>query len=330
MKKMVRSTLSYSLAVAAVVVLAGCWPWSKKKYDMMEKDGVILLTINKKPVINKTTFYNELGAMVGKMDPMLLPKPTQRKVLEDLARFEVTVEAAKKEGVDQDPEFIQAYKEQKRRLKKVALVRFYDKKKFDEIKVDSAEARDHFDANKAKYVKEQGGVLVSGVSFSNKDKALAFYESAKKQMKAEDFASLGRKEKDGKFREFGRVGKEAAPGAYSLVPPAIKTAALKHSKLPAVDVVKDGKETWVIHVSDKKEASLYEYAEIEERLINQLKINKFMEQRNEMYEELKKEFDVEVNEEFFKEEAQAPSPEIAVEPKKEEPQKATSEKIEKK
>ena len=334
MRNKMRSVLGYSLAVVAIALLAGCW--GKPKEEAAVEGGVPLLKINNKPVINDTAFYKELGAMVGKMDPMLLPKPTQRKVLEDLARFETTVAAAIKEGVDKDPEFRKAYKEQKRRLKKVALVRFYDKKKFDEIKVDEVAAKAHFDANKASYVKEQGGVLVSGVKFSSREKALAFYENAKKQTKVEDFASIGKKEKEGKFREFGRVGEEAAQGAYNMVPAAIKSAALKLTKVPGVDIVKDGKETWIIHVSDKKEAVLYEYPEIKERLINQLKINEFMKQRNEMYEKLKKELNVEINEEFFKEVPGVPSdgaePGVTVVPAgaaKKEPKGATSVKVDK-
>lgn len=302
MKRMFHSSLVFSAAVVAAVVLAGCGTGSKKAVD---KDDVVLVSINKKPSITKTGFYQELGSMVGQMDPMLLPKATQRKVLDDLIRFEVTVEAAKKDGIDKDPEFVKAYKEQKARLKKVALVRFYDKKKFDEMPIDEAATKDHYEKNKTRFVKEQGGVAVSGVSFADRAKALAFYEKAKGLTSAEDFASLAKKDVAGNFRDLGRVSEEEAQGGYNAVTPAVKSAALKLSKLPGVDLVKDGKETWVIHVSDKKPASYYEYVEIAERLGNQLKVNKFMEERNKMYDELKKSFNVDVNEEFFKDEAAA-------------------------
>jgi hypothetical protein len=288
------------------LMLAGCWGGKDKANT---KDDLVLLTINKKPVVTKTEFYKELGAMVGnKMDPMVLPKATQRKVLDDLAQFEATVAAAEKEGIAKDPEFVKAYTEQKRRLKKVALVRFYDKKKFDEVQVDESDARAHFDANKDRFVKEQGGILVSGVSFDSRDEALKFYEVAKRKDSAEDFASVGKKEKDGKFREFGRVGKGETPGGYNFVTVAIKTAAFGLTKLPAVDLIKDGKDTWVVHVSDKKEAVLYDYPEIADRIQQQLRVNKFMEIRKQMYEQLKTELNVEVNEEFFKQEPVATEP----------------------
>ena len=302
MKKIMHSALgAVSIGCLAVVAVlfVGCGPTGDKKVD---KDDIVLLKINNDPAITKTEFYTELRAMANQMDPALLPKPTQRKVLDDLARFKTIVAAAEKEGIDNDSEFVKAYNEQKRRLKEVALVRFYEKKKFDEITVSEEEKKNHFEQNKSKLVKEQGGALVSGVKFDNRDKALSFYEKAKKQNSVEDFASVGKKEKDGNYREFGRVSEEAGP--YNMVPEDLKKAVLNLVKLPAVDVVKSGKETWVIYVSDRKDPVLFSYDEIEERIGNQLRVNKFMEKRNSLYDDLKKEFNVEFNEDFFSEVAQ--------------------------
>lgn len=290
----------------ALVLLAGCWPWGKKK--VVDKDDVVLLKIDKKPVLTKTEFYKEVGGMIGNMDPVLLPKSTQRKVLNDLTRFELVVAAAKKQGLKKDPEYMSAFKEQKRRLKKLLLSRVYEKKLFDNITVPESEIKEDFEKNKSRYVKEQGGVLVKGVSFKDRDKAMDFYDEIKGKM--DEFDSLGKKKKDGKFKEFGRVGAQQEPGGYAarMTPKEVSEAALKLSKLPAVDVVKIEKETWVIHVSDKRDAVLYTYDEIKERIMNQLKVNKFMEIRNKKYEELKKEFTVDVNEDFFKEEKKPEMP----------------------
>jgi hypothetical protein len=290
--------------VLLAVLLTGCW--GRKGCDEKD-DSLVLLKINGKPAITKSEFDREITAMVGnKMDPTLLPKATQRKVMDDLARFEASVEAAKKAGYDRDPDFKKAYREQKRRLKKVALVRFYDKKKFDEIKVTPKEAKTQFDKNKSRYVKEEGGVLTSGVLFTSKGDAEKFYDEARKKS-AEEFESAGRKSK-GKFRAFGRVSKEAAGYGYAPVPAVVKNSAIKLSRLPGVDFVKDGKDFWVIHASDKKDAVFYKFDEISERIENQLKVNKFMAQRNKMFEDLKKELNVEVNEEYFKEAAPAATP----------------------
>jgi len=296
--KKIRMMFVCCVGCTALVLLAGCWPWGKKK--VVEKDDIVLLSIDKKPVITKTDFYREVGGMIGNMDPTLLPKGTQRKVLNDLMKFELVVVAAKKEGLKNDPEFTKAYEEQKGRLKKLLLSRVYEKKLFDNITIPETEIKADFGKNKDRYVKEPGGVLVTGVSFKDRDKALSFYDNVKGNLK--EFESIGKKEKDGKFKELGRVSVEDTGYAARMIPKEVRDAALKLSKLPAADVVKADKETWVIHVSDKKEAVFYTYEEIEERIKNQLKVNKFMEIRNKKYEELQKEFAVDINEEFFKEE----------------------------
>jgi hypothetical protein len=298
-----RTVLGYTAVTVGAILLVGCGGATKE----VAKDDVVLLTINKKPVLTKTEFYKELSGMIGKMDPAMLPKETQRKVMDDFACFKAVVEAAKKAGLNRDPEFIKTFEEQKNRLEEVTLVRFHDKKKFDELKVSVEDKRANYEQNKARYIKEQGGVVVMGVSFPDRPKAMAFYERAKGlAAKADEFASLAKKEVAGKFREFGRVSKEAT--GYSPVPATIKDAALRLAKLPSVDVVKDGKDTWVINVSDKKEPVFFNFEEIEDRIDNQLKVNKFMEQRTKMCEELKKELNVEINEAYFKDEkAEAPA-----------------------
>jgi len=299
MNKNLRSAVLLSAVVTSVLFLSSCLPGFSK--EASAPDDVVLLKVDGKPVITRSEFYKELGGMVGQMDPMLLPKETQRKVLDDLSRFKLVVAAAQKEGIENDAEYKKAYKEQTDRLKELLLSRIYEKKMFDNIVVPETELKADFDANKTKYVKEQGGVLVSGVGFEQRDKALAFYDKGKG--KVSEFESLGKKEKTGKFKEFGRVGEQPAAAGYEAagVPQAIRDAATKLTKLPAVDVVKEGKQTWVIVASDKKEPVSYDYQEVRKNISDKLKVNKFMELRNKSYEDLKKKFTLEVNEEFFKE-----------------------------
>lgn len=299
--------LSYSVLAFSATVLSGCIPGfaPSKKEKVIEAGDVVLLKIDEKPVITRNEFYKELAGMIGQMDPKLLPKDTQRKVLDDLIKFKLVVAAAEKSDVKNDPEFKKAFDEQVARLEELLVSRIFEKKQFDAVVIADAEAKEDFDKHKERYIKEQGGVLVSGVSFKNKEKALAFYDKAKKNLK--DFDSVGRKEKDGKFRDFGRVTEKApAPqqgqGMVSMVPAPIRTAVYKLSKLPSVDVVKDEKETWVIKVSDKKDPEMFEFAEIADRIKNQLRVNKFMKERNAQQDELKDQFKVWVNEAYFVEE----------------------------
>lgn len=300
MNKNFCSTAGLVTVLVSALFLSSCLPGFSK--EAPAPDDVVLLKVDGKPVITKSEFYKELGGMVGQMDPMLLPKETQRKVLDDLSRFKLVVAAATKEGIENDAEYKKAYKEQTDRLKELLLSRIYEKKMFDNIVVPETELKADFDANKSKYVKEQGGVLVTAVSFEQRDKALAFYDKVKS--KVSEFESLGKKEKAGKFKEFGRVGEQPAGATgyeAAAVPQAVRDAATKLTKLPAVDVVKEGKQTFVILASDKKEPVAYDYQEVRKSISDKLKVNKFMELRNKSYEDLKKKFTLEVNEEFFKE-----------------------------
>jgi len=285
------------LIIPALFLLAGCGTGVKKKE--VAKDDVVLLKIDGNPVMTKNEFYKEMATMIGGMDPAMLPKATQKRAIEDLAKFELSVVAANKIGLSKDPEFRQAYQEQKDRLKKALLIRMYEKKIFDSISVPESDVRADYDKNKSRYIKEQGGAMVTGVTFAKEGDAKSFYEKAKGLAK-DAFDSLGRKT-SGRFREFGRVGKDATGYGAQMVPEGVRDSAVKLTKLPAVDFVKEGKEFWVVHVSDRKNASIFPFEEIKERVENQLKMNKFMGERNNRYEELKKEFSVEINEEFFKE-----------------------------
>ena len=296
MKQFFKGIVKFSIVGCLILLLAGCWPWDKKKKEI-DKDDVVLLKIDNNPVVYKKEFYKDLAGMIGGMDPVMLPKATLRKALEDISRFELMVAAARKMGLKKEEEYRKAYKLQKKRLKKGLLARMYEKKIFDQIFIPDSDVKADYEKNKSRYIKEQGGVLVSGVSFDKQEDASSFYHRAKGKKKKEDFDSMARKA--GKFKEFGRVDKAA--GGFG-VPKSVRESANKLSRLPAVDLVKEGKETWVIHVSDRKDPVFFKFEEIKDRIRNQLKVNSFMDIRTKKLEELKEEFTIEINEAFFKEE----------------------------
>ena len=283
----------------ALFLFSGCDAFKGmfKKEETKEVEGVVLAKIDGKAAISKDEFYKELASQMRNMDPALLPLNMQRKILDDLIRVKLMVEAAKKSGIESESEFKAAFKEQADRLSELLLSRFYSKKIFDKIEVSDKEVVEDFIKNKNKYIKEPGGVAVKGISFKDKDSALAFYDKVRNNVK--DFESMAKEDKDGKFKDFGRVIKEE--GQAPATPAQISEAAMKMTKLPAADVVTVEKTTWVIVVSDKKEPTLFELAEIKEQLKNQLKYNKFKDIYEKHLNELKNDFTIDVNEDFFKE-----------------------------
>jgi hypothetical protein len=302
MERTMRNILITLFVGSGLLLLVGCGCWPGKKAKKVAKDDVVLLKIDSKPVLTKKEFYKELAGMIGGMDPALLPKDKQERAFRDFMNFKLMVAAAKKAGLEKDKEYLKNLNEQIERLSEVLLSRMFEKFLFDKTEVSVDDVRAEYNKNKLRYVKEQGGVLVSGVSFKNLGKAKTFYEIAKTKRGNKDaFDSMCKKEKDGKFMEFGRIGKEEAAGyGARFVPKGVREAALKLSKLPAIDLVKEGDETWVIYVSDKKDPVLFTLGEIEKQIERQLKANKFMSERNRKIKELEKDLNVEINEAFFK------------------------------
>jgi hypothetical protein len=311
MKRIVQNIFMILFSVSGLIVFSGCVGWLGigKKAKEVAKDDVVLLTIDGQPALTRNEFYKELAGMVGGMDPSLLPKDKQERAFSDFKNFKLMVAAAKKAGFEKDKEYMKSLNEQLARLSDVLLSRMFEKKLFEETEVSPEDVRAEYNKNKLRYVKEQGGVSVSGVSFKDTGKAKAFYEKSKVNRGNKDaFDSMSKKEKNGKFMEFGRISKEEAGYGARFVPKGVREAALKLSKLPAIDLVKEGGETWVIYVSDKKDPVLFAFEEIEKQIERQLKVNKFMGERNRKLKELEKTLKVEVNKAFFKEEAPKEKP----------------------
>ena len=137
-----------------------------------------------------------------------------------------------------------------------------------------------------------------------------------------EFADLAKKENAADFKDFGRVGEEAAGKGMpmSMVPEEIKKKALSLTNLPAVVKVVSGKNFWVIYASDKKGKEFFALEEIKPQLEGMLKNNKFRAVLETKLKDLEKEFAPVVNEGYFNPEApkaeQAPAP--AADAKKEE------------
>lgn len=307
MKKILRNFSLLAFVFGALVLLSGCWPFGKKKVEEEDLGGTVLAKIDGSVVMKTNKFYKLLSGFVGQMDPALLPKKTQKKLLDNWLQIEVGVRAAMEQKVDKNEEFLKLYREQKKHLKREMLFRFFDNENYKNVDVSKEEMADHYAKNKYLYAKEPGGALVYGVLYDKKDKAMKFYDKIKNKL--DDFVSVGKKEKDGKFREFGRVGK--VPSKYSVVPASVRDASLKLSKLPAADLVVDDKDNWVIYVSDKKDPVFFDFDDVEERIEKQLKLSKYMKLREKIYKDLEKKFNVEINEDYFKEaEPAAGAPEL--------------------
>ncbi len=308
-------TLAYiqgSALVASLMLFSGC--------DLIKKKDVVtpkteeaskastkaLCTINGEVAITEGEFLNNLNQMI-QANPYFrgaslesLPKELLRKFFDQLAMQALIEKYSVKNNIENDPEYIKAYNETEKLLKRSLMVQVFEKKLYDNIKVSDEDITKHYNENKDRFVKVAGGVLTMGARFDNEALANAFLAKVKGDV--ENFEKLAKADKNGKFKDFGRVSKEVSKGfQYDAVPGPIKETALGMTKLPGVEKVKVGKEFWVIKAWDKKDTTLFELNEVRGHIESMLKNNQFKDVMDKELKKLKDDFKVVVNEEYFQE-----------------------------
>ncbi|KKQ33422.1 MAG: hypothetical protein US49_C0001G0102 [candidate division TM6 bacterium GW2011_GWF2_37_49] len=296
-----------------IALLPGCavMDFFKKKEEKSEGEKsagveVTLCKINDKVVITKDDFDKRINQIL-QANPYfrgagadMLPPQVKQNVFKRLVEEELLIHDSDVNKIESDAEFKKIYAEMKNLLKRSVKIQLTEKKIFDKIQIAEEELKAHFDQNKDRYVKVAGGVLVTGIKFDTDASASVFLATAK--AKIANFEELAKKNKSGKFREFGRVAKEASGAAMGMeaTPAPIKEAALSSQSLPFVQKVKVGKDVWIIKASDRKEPVYFELSEIAEQLSGMLKNNKFKDEYAKVVKELEGKYKISTNDEFFK------------------------------
>jgi hypothetical protein len=308
MKQFSSNLAKCSLLSLSLVLLSGCFNKSDVETTKASTDdadgGTVLCSINGKAVINEADFLNNLNQMI-QSNPYFkgatadsLPKELQRKFFEQLVMQALIEEHANSNAIEKNPNFIKAYHEAEKQLKSALKVQVVEKEIYDSISVTDAEVTKHFDENKERFIKVAGGALAIGVRFDTDQAADAFL--AKARGAGADFEKLGKEDKAGKFRDFGRVSKDARGGMqFEIVPAPIKEAVLAMPKYPHIEKVKSGKDIWVIKASDKKNTEFFELSEVRPHIENMLKSNKFKDVLDARLKDIRSKLTVVTNEQYF-------------------------------
>jgi nicotinamide riboside kinase len=314
MDKTLMNYLKGTAFILSLTLVTGC-DLLKKKADTKSTEsatsGMTLCTIDGEAVITEQEYKNSLAQMI-QSNPYFkgasaesLPKELQRKFFEQLSMQALIEKHAIKHDIEKDPEYIKAYNETEKLLKRSLMVQIFEKKIYDGLKVTDEDINKYYNENKERFVKVAGGVLAQGIRFDSDAAATAFL--ARVKANAESFEKLAKADKNGKFKDFGRLGQEARGFQYEVVPGPVKETALSMTKLPGVEKVKSGKEFWVIKAWDKKETELFGLDEVKSHVEAMLKNNQFRDALDKRLKDLKAEFKVVTNESYF------------AEPKQEEP-----------
>lgn len=267
--------------------------------------GATLCSINGEAVISESDFLNNLNQMI-QSNPYFrgatldsLPKELLRKFLDQLTTQALIEKYSVKNNVENDAEYIKAYNETEKLLKRSLMVQIFEKKIYDNLKVSDSDIKKHYAENKDKFVKVAGGVLAMGARFESEDAANAFLATV--QNNIDDFEKLATADKNAKFRNFDRVSKESKGFQYETVPAPVKETVLGMTKLPGVEKVKAGKDFWVVKAWDKQNTTLFELEEVKSHIESMLKNNLFKDALESRIKDLKKDFKISVNEDYFKE-----------------------------
>ena len=78
------------------------------------------------------------------------------------------------------------------------------------------------------------------------------------------------------------------------------------TKVPGIQTVKDGDNRWIIQVHDKTDSEYFAFDEIKSQLEVVVRSNKFRNKLEARTRQLRDEFTVDVNEDFFKKAAPQP------------------------
>lgn len=314
MKKMSQLIVQGSVMIISLVLVSGCDLFKKKEEAPASQkpvvpasadNGIALCSIDGDVVITEGEFLSNLSQMV-QSNPYFrgasvdaLPKELLHKFFDQLTTQALIEKYSIKNNIEQDEEYVKAYNETEKLLKRSLMVQIFEKKIYDNIKVSDSEISKHYSENKDRFVKSAGGVLAVGARFDSEESANTFLDVIKDKL--DDFEKLAKEEKAAKFKDFGRVSKDSKGFQYESVPGPIKDSVLAMRKLPGVEKVKAGKEFWVVKAWDKKDTVIFALDEVRSHIESMLKNNLFRDALEKRVKELKTGFNIVINEDYFKE-----------------------------
>jgi hypothetical protein len=162
------------------------------------------------------------------------------------------------------------------------------------VTVSEPEMKSFYEANKDTMLRiSHGGVAATGIEFADGAAARAF--AARVKSSPGGFKKVA--QDDGltaKIKDFKLVNNQSVGIDGQL---RDKIAAIK--TVPSVEIFEVNGMFWVINATEKEEPKYVPYEQIKDRIKEQLELQKRREAMIANLENLKKEYDVEINEDYF-------------------------------
>lgn len=241
----------------------------------------VLATVNGKNITKEdvNSILKSAGITFDQLRPDL-----KQKVVDQAIERELLKEYAIKSGIQKDPE----YKKALEKIKQDLAMEIWMKKQFDSIKISDKEAEDFYKKNIEKF-KRPETVHARHILVKSEEEAKKIIEELKKTPKdklKDKFIELA------KTKSVGPSGKNGGDLGYFGPKQMVKPFSEAAFKLKVGEITTTPVRTQfgyhIIYVEDKKPASTIPFAEVKDKIKQQLKMQKFQEVVTKKAEELKK------------------------------------------
>ena len=249
--------------------------------------GEVLATVNG-VAINKSDIDTSLQSRGMSFDK--LPASQQKQILDRLIERELLVATAKKDGIENDPE----YKKDLENLKKDLLIKAWMGKVYKKTLISDSEANKYYQDNKDKY-KEPAKVHARHILVKTEDEANKLIDELK-NLKGEElkkkFIELA------KTKSTGPSGKNGGDLGYFTKGQMVKpfeeaTFGMKKGEVSAKPV-KTQFGYHIIYVEDKKDASVAPFEKVKKQIIAKLRQEQFNKAIKNTLDKMKKDSKIDI------------------------------------
>lgn len=296
--------------VATLSFLPGCMDTPKTNTNSMTTEtinvresapmtGDVLVTIKGAPAITTDGLDKEKEKLL-KANPQIKqaiafmdPQELDRNILEGLISQRLIDEYIAANKINETNEYKEALNDLYDAQKQFLNLKYFSER--NPVSVSESEIRNFYEANKDKQLRvSQGGVAATGIEFADGAAARAFASRAKtspggfKKVAQDDGLNA-------KIKDFKLVNNQSVGIDEQL---RDKIAAIK--TVPSTEIFEVNGMFWVINATSKEDPKYLPYDQIKDRIREQLEQQKRVESFTKDVENLKKEYGVEINEEYFK------------------------------
>jgi hypothetical protein len=274
---------------------------SRTAAESVPMTGDVLVTMKGTPAITTDSLEKEKEKLL-KANPQLRQalafmdsREVDRNILEGLINQKLVDEYIVSNKINETAAYTAELRDLCESMERMLNSKFFSEQKA--VTVPEAEVKSFYELNKDKIqglTVSQGGVAATGIEFADGAAARAF--AARVKTSPGGFKKVA--QDDGltaKIRDFKLVHNQSIGIDEKL---RDKIAAIK--TVPSIEIIEVNGMFWVVNATAKEEPKYIPYEQIKDRLKEQLEQNKRVEIFTKEIEGLKKEYAVEVNEEYFK------------------------------